>query len=1387
MKKKTIEAVERHTSDSSSDSDNDYRPNASSLPLVKLRQQFSASSSSSSSASSSASASAKKKDKNERKSKNRDSKNKDKSKQSRPAEVEKESRDPHRGGGGSRLPVVSEWDYRECLRKYSLTKGGAASTSGQPERQKITMTRIGSKENGGVSARTGIHYYGGSFVIPDTEYLSFLSLYSRYVVANLPMREECLAEKQLQTDQAPLVVDLDFRYDVSVTERQHTSENIENLIFLYLEQLREIYDFTAPKGGSVDEMEMRAEAAAGFSMDACRAQTDHGLYKDLASFYVFVMEKPTINRVEDEDDPTRSVTKDGVHLLFGLQVARPVQVALRQAVLEKIEDVWPSGIRTNPWTSVLDAGISKGDVGWQLYGSNKPHCDRYQITQIYKISVDGQDGEFRIAPVPVASFSVLDNFPLLSVRYRGFPGFHPSRHMNAFLQRFSSTAHHLPPSPSSANASIVSGRSGNTTPRHSVASSSVPGPGRLARSSSTSSAVGVAGSSGGSVHSSSSARNARRTIDAALAAGRRKEKNVDNHDNDDDDEMGGGGAGGEGDAMDMMGTMRSSTGLRARVPESSYPIYSTTHLPISDILRCQCQEELDEVMNAILLMLHDHHYDLAELHHYVMALPETYYGSGSYDKWIRVGWALHNTNELMFATWVYFSAQSPTFSFADLPDLYHRWWSRFEKRGGHGITYRSILHWAQQDARQLYDEIRQESLDSFLEQTLVSSIDGLMLDAEDRKQFRGSPNHWAQAKLLKRLGGAYFVCISITKNIWYHFYNHRWVINDGGQALSILISEDLYKLYENKVSTMNAEIGALKAMNAEDPLIRVKKTRMMRATNIMESLLNSEVKKKIMTEARVFFFEKDFIQRLDTNPYLLVFNNGVVDFENKVFRKGYPEDFVSLSTKMDYVPLDEERDYAIMEEIQDFIRKVFPRQELQEYMWSYMASLLIGVPFQQTLHNFYGSGRNGKSVFVLLLQSVMGEYTHSVPLALLTQDRQKIGGHSAEIAELKGIRMGSIVEPSTKDSILEGPMKQITSGKDDVQCRAPYAATTMTFVPQIKLMLCTNVLMRVRARDYGTWRRFRVVPFEAYFTENPVQGDPKQPYQYQVDGDIERKFEGWKPVFMAMLVKRALAFDKYEFPVCAIVEAESQRYCESQNVLAQFLKQAVKKELGKSIVRRHLNTKFREWFEVAYGTKTMPDNKELADAMNDMFGPMQNNNTWSDVTFTESAMQSSSQLHPVAHMDDDFGWENLEAAEEASLRPDSDQDHPPDHDDDDDYTNGGRGGSGRGADFDDLDDLASVQSQVSVATSISRVKVTLKRPPSKKNKVSSSSAPSMPPLPASAFTFSQTSTATTSTVGDESTSRKRKLNAAGSHVQAHLSQSDADLASYIAAHYEPNM
>ena len=94
----------------------------------------------------------------------------------------------------------------------------------------------------------------------------------------------------------------------------------------------------------------------------------------------------------------------------------------------------------------------------------------------------------------------------------------------------------------------------------------------------------------------------------------------------------------------------------------------------------------------------------------------------------------------------------------------------------------------------------------------------------------------------------------------------------------------------------------------EDAKLKKKSERLLQ---ILKLLRSHSKKSAIMKEAKTLFYKKDFIQNIDTNPYLLCFNNYVVDFKEKRHRKGYPDDYITKSTKLDYIVLNSTHDETV--------------------------------------------------------------------------------------------------------------------------------------------------------------------------------------------------------------------------------------------------------------------------------------------------------------------------------------------------------------------------------------------------------------------------------------------------------------------------------------------
>ena len=70
-----------------------------------------------------------------------------------------------------------------------------------------------------------------------------------------------------------------------------------------------------------------------------------------------------------------------------------------------------------------------------------------------------------------------------------------------------------------------------------------------------------------------------------------------------------------------------------------------------------------------------------------MIMDKTYYEP--FQKWLEVGWALHNTHDLLFWTWIKFSSKSSKFEWKELPELIIKWNNEMND----GFGWRSIYYW----------------------------------------------------------------------------------------------------------------------------------------------------------------------------------------------------------------------------------------------------------------------------------------------------------------------------------------------------------------------------------------------------------------------------------------------------------------------------------------------------------------------------------------------------------------------------------------------------------------------------------------------------------------------------------------------------------------------
>ena len=210
---------------------------------------------------------------------------------------------------------------------------------------------------------------------------------------------------------------------------------------------------------------------------------------------------------------------------------------------------------------------------------------------------------------------------------------------------------------------------------------------------------------------------------------------------------------------------------------------------------------------------------------------------------------------------------------------------------------------------------------------------------------------------------------------------------------------------------------------------------------------------------------------LDRDWYLLCTPDATYDLRNGLdgAREHRAEDFITRMTAC--APGDRGEDIW-----RDALNTFFcGDQALIEYVQRVAGIVCVGQVFLEAMIIAYGDGRNGKSTFWNTLSRVMGSYSGNISADSLTMNCKR--NVKPEMAETKGKRLLIAAELEEGTRLNTSIVKQLCS-TDSIFAEKKYK-DPFSFTPSHTLVLYTNHLPRVGAKDTGIWRRLIVIPFKA--------------------------------------------------------------------------------------------------------------------------------------------------------------------------------------------------------------------------------------------------------------------------------------------------------------------
>jgi putative DNA primase/helicase len=301
----------------------------------------------------------------------------------------------------------------------------------------------------------------------------------------------------------------------------------------------------------------------------------------------------------------------------------------------------------------------------------------------------------------------------------------------------------------------------------------------------------------------------------------------------------------------------------------------------------------------------------------------------------------------------------------------------------------------------------------------------------------------------------------------------------------------------------------------------------------------------------------------DARHELLSVANGTIDLRTGELHPHTPADMITKRLEVAYHP------DAPAERWNQFLTEVFPdHPDLPGFMRRLVGYGITGSTSEHCFAFMHGQGSNGKSVFLDALIHVFKGVTQATQFSTFEKS-VNVGQASPELASLRGARLVTASETEKYSRLAEALVKQLTGG-DPITCRF-LNQNPFTYVPSFLLLVAGNFKPAILSQDAGTWRRVKLIPFDATFSVALGNKDTTLP------GKLRAEAEG----ILAWAVVGAVEWYANGLGEPTSVVTATQDYRESEDSLMEFLNACTVREEGVRVAPMAIRRAYAEWAEDA--------------------------------------------------------------------------------------------------------------------------------------------------------------------------------------------------------------
>jgi putative DNA primase/helicase len=272
----------------------------------------------------------------------------------------------------------------------------------------------------------------------------------------------------------------------------------------------------------------------------------------------------------------------------------------------------------------------------------------------------------------------------------------------------------------------------------------------------------------------------------------------------------------------------------------------------------------------------------------------------------------------------------------------------------------------------------------------------------------------------------------------------------------------------------------------------------------------------------------------DRNLYSINTESGVIDLSTGKLQSHHPRQMLRKLSPVEY---DAE---ATAPRWEQFLDEIFlGNKELIRWVQKAVGYSMSGSIEEEVFFILYGTGSNGKSKFIEVLDYILGDYSATAEFSSFTLKHNEGQGANNDIADLAGTRLVLASESNKGKRLNEALIKKLT-GDRTMKARHLYK-DYFEFPVTFKIWMATNYLPTITDDTDGTWRRLKLIPFQAQFKGEAADRHLYDKLIAEAPGILNWCLEGFR-----MWKSEGLG-------TCSDVEYKTEEFREDLDQITEFL------------------------------------------------------------------------------------------------------------------------------------------------------------------------------------------------------------------------------------------